>query len=169
MVFLTLLLIKYIMCPKVNTQFVTPRAILRTFLRFSPRGFSRGMVMELHLPHLTTTLLANTSLKITNTLLRTIVHGPLKRPRVLNLGTKTTLTIITTDTLKLTFPIKHPLLTSANNTLLFLLVLLLSSTKHSKLAPVGIALYNITLSTFISSVATTVLVLSRRALLTVQA
>lgn len=149
----------------IGARVIAPRTVVEAFFHFDPRNFDHNVIVRLRLIRLCAAMVTGAALGVAGVLLQSAIRNPLGEPHILGLNAGAALAVVLTSALGLSLPFGRPLIACAGAAVLFLLVLMFSSSGRTGLTPMKVTLCGVAMSTFASSITATVLILDEQTLL----
>lgn len=149
----------------IGARVIAPRTVVEAFFHFDPRNFDHNVIVRLRLIRLCAAMVTGAALGVAGVLLQSAIRNPLGEPHILGLNAGAALAVVLTSALGLSLPFGRPLIACAGAAVLFLLVLMFSSSGRSGLTPMKVTLCGVAMSAFASSITATVLILDEQTLL----
>lgn len=163
--FFVLLLMGAVAHLGIGARFIAPQTVMQAFLEFDPRNFDHNVIIRLRLIRLCAALTTGAALGVAGVLLQSVIRNPLGEPHILGLNAGAALAVVVTSALGLTLPFGRPLIAACGAAVLFMLVLMFSSSGRTGLTPMKVTLCGVAMSAFASSITATVLLLDEQTLL----
>lgn len=149
----------------IGARVIAPRTVVEAFFHFDPRNFDHNVIVRLRLIRLCAAMVTGAALGVAGVLLQSAIRNPLGEPHILGLNAGAALAVVLTSALGLSLPFGRPLIACAGAAVLFLLVLMFSSSGRTGLTPMKVTLCGVAMSAFASSITATVLILDEQTLL----
>lgn len=149
----------------IGARVIAPRTVVEAFFHFDPRNFDHNVIFRLRLIRLCAAMVTGAALGVAGVLLQSAIRNPLGEPHILGLNAGAALAVVLTSALGLSLPFGRPLIACAGAAVLFLLVLMFSSSGRTGLTPMKVTLCGVAMSAFASSITATVLILDEQTLL----
>lgn len=149
----------------IGARIIAPRTVVEAFFHFDPRNFDHNVIVRLRLIRLCAAMVTGAALGVAGVLLQSAIRNPLGEPHILGLNAGAALAVVLTSALGLSLPFGRPLIACAGAAVLFLLVLMFSSSGRTGLTPMKVTLCGVAMSAFASSITVTVLILDEQTLL----
>ncbi|MEM0706450.1 iron ABC transporter permease [Enterobacter quasihormaechei] len=149
----------------IGARVIAPRTVVEAFFHFDPRNFDHNVLVRLRLIRLCAAMVTGAALGVAGVLLQSAIRNPLGEPHILGLNAGAALAVVLTSALGLSLPFGRPLIACAGAAVLFLLVLMFSSSGRTGLTPMKVTLCGVAMSAFASSITATVLILDEQTLL----
>ncbi|KZR31637.1 FecCD family ABC transporter permease [Enterobacter genomosp. S] len=149
----------------IGARVIAPRTVVEAFFHFDPRNFDHNVIVRLRLIRLCAAMVTGAALGVAGVLLQSAIRNPLGEPHILGLNAGAALAVVLTNALGLSLPFGRPLIACAGAAVLFLLVLMFSSSGRTGLTPMKVTLCGVAMSAFASSITATVLILDEQTLL----
>ncbi|MEG5694127.1 iron ABC transporter permease [Enterobacter quasihormaechei] len=149
----------------IGARVIAPRTVVEAFFHFEPRNFDHNVIVRLRLIRLCAAMVTGAALGVAGVLLQSAIRNPLGEPHILGLNAGAALAVVLTSALGLSLPFGRPLIACAGAAVLFLLVLMFSSSGRTGLTPMKVTLCGVAMSAFASSITATVLILDEQTLL----
>jgi len=149
----------------IGARIIAPRTVVEAFFHFDPRNFDHNVIVRLRLIRLCAAMVTGAALGVAGVLLQSAIRNPLGEPHILGLNAGAALAVVLTSALGLSLPFGRPLIACAGAAVLFLLVLMFSSSGRTGLTPMKVTLCGVAMSAFASSITATVLILDEQTLL----
>ena len=149
----------------IGARVIAPRTVVEAFFHFDPRNFDHNVIVRLRLIRLCAAMVTGAALGVAGVLLQSAIRNPLGEPHILGLNAGAALAVVLTSALGLSLPFGRPLIACAGAAVLFLLVLMFSSSGRTGLTPIKVTLCGVAMSAFASSITATVLILDEQTLL----
>ncbi|OAZ47575.1 heme ABC transporter [Enterobacter cloacae] len=149
----------------IGARVIAPRTVVEAFFHFDPRNFDHNVIVRLRLIRLCAAMVTGAALGVAGVLLQSAIRNPLGEPHILGLNAGAALAVVLTSALGLSLPFGRPLIACTGAAVLFLLVLMFSSSGRTGLTPMKVTLCGVAMSAFASSITATVLILDEQTLL----
>lgn len=149
----------------IGARVIAPRTVVEAFFHFDPRNFDHNVIVRLRFIRLCAAMVTGAALGVAGVLLQSAIRNPLGEPHILGLNAGAALAVVLTSALGLSLPFGRPLIACAGAAVLFLLVLMFSSSGRTGLTPMKVTLCGVAMSAFASSITATVLILDEQTLL----